>query len=153
MEASAVNIGFPEQLAEVRVGEIDTLLGSELSPFIWIVSIDQRLLAFHTELDPFEGELLAIFAHLLVVEVLVIIFVVIFLGDGCVIFQHFLGPAFHVLLLFGEEGCPLYRRAQIHLKLPVARSTWTDRVVPKKDIISIEAGHFADTFGRNTFVA
>ena len=153
VQASAVHIGFPQQLAEVCVGKIDAFLRLELSPFVRIVSIDQRFPAFHTELNPFEGELLAMSAHLLVVEVLVIIFVVFFFGDGCVCFQYFFWPALHVLLLSGEEGCPLDRSAQIHLKLPVARNTWTERVVPKKDIVSIHAGHFADTFWRDTFVA
>ena len=78
-----MNIGLPEQLAEVGVGEIDALLGLELIPFICVVSINQRLLAFHAEFYSLEGKLHAIFAHLFVVEVLVIVFVEKLLGDRC----------------------------------------------------------------------
>ena len=81
VEASAVDIGLPEQLAEICVGKIDTLFRVELRPFIWIISIDQRFSAFHAELDSFEGKLMTVLAHLFIVEVLVVVLVVRFFSD------------------------------------------------------------------------
>ena len=40
VEASAVDIGLPEQLAEADVSEINPFFGSEIRPFIRIVAVD-----------------------------------------------------------------------------------------------------------------
>ena len=109
VEASAVDVGLPEQLAEARVGEIDTLFCFELRPFIRIVSIYQRFSAFHAELDSFEGKLMAVGAHLLIVEVLVVILVVQLFSDGSISFKYRLWPFFHLPVSLEEEGRPFYR--------------------------------------------
>ena len=98
METPAMNVGSPEQIAESRVGKIDTLLDFELRPFVWIVSIDQRFPALHAKLYPFEGELLAVPAHLFIVEVPVVVFVELLPGDRCVSLEYWFRPTLHIFL-------------------------------------------------------
>ena len=70
-----MSVKLPDQLTEVRIGKVDTLFDSKFFPFIWVVSVPQRLFAFHAVFYTFEGKLPAITAHLLIVEVLVVVLV------------------------------------------------------------------------------
>ena len=72
MEASALRISFPDQLAQRSVSKINSLGYAEFCPFIRIIPILKGFVAFRAESYSFERKLPAIGAHLLIIEVAII---------------------------------------------------------------------------------